>query len=76
MLRLLQLVRCSPPDLPLRLTCTGNLSVGSPRVFLLAILRQIETAETGSSRVLLLHALKEVHQFDDRLDQGAKQCTR
>ncbi|KAK8845507.1 hypothetical protein IAR55_006220 [Kwoniella newhampshirensis] len=38
----------------------GNLAVGSPRVFLPEIVKHIETADSGSSRLLLLHALKEV----------------
>jgi cullin-associated NEDD8-dissociated protein 1 len=39
---------------------SGNLAVGSPKVFLPAIIKKIEGAQSESSRVLLLHALKEV----------------
>ncbi|WWD22460.1 hypothetical protein CI109_106951 [Kwoniella shandongensis] len=40
----------------------GNLAVGSPNVFLPAIVKRIEAADNETSRLLLLHALKEVIQ--------------
>lgn len=36
------------------------MAVGSPNVFLPALVKRIETSNTESSRLLLLHALKEV----------------
>ncbi|WVF66132.1 hypothetical protein IAT40_000871 [Kwoniella sp. CBS 6097] len=38
----------------------GNLAVGAPKVFLPAITKNIGSAATEGSRLLLLHALKEV----------------
>ncbi|WWC85910.1 uncharacterized protein L201_000780 [Kwoniella dendrophila CBS 6074] len=38
----------------------GNLAVGAPKVFLPSITKQIETATDESSRLLVLHSLKEV----------------
>lgn len=47
-------------SLLLSLTVAGNLAVGSPKVFLAAIVTRINSAKTEGDRVLLLHALKEV----------------
>ncbi|ORY22630.1 armadillo-type protein [Naematelia encephala] len=38
----------------------GNLAVGSPKVFLPAVVKHITSADDEASRLLLLHALKEV----------------
>ncbi|OCF45173.1 tip120-family protein [Kwoniella heveanensis CBS 569] len=38
----------------------GNLAVGAPKVFLPAIIKRISSASSEGSRLLLLHALKEV----------------
>lgn len=41
---------------------TGNLAVGSHHVFLPALVKHIGSETSGASRLLLLHALKEVSQ--------------
>jgi len=49
----------------------GNMAVGAPDDFLPVLIHQLEGAQDESSRLLLLHALKEVilHSSDPQLDK-------
>lgn len=48
----------------------GNMAVGAPTQFLPELIQRLESAQDESSRLLLLHAIKEVilHSSDPQLD--------
>lgn len=58
-LRSLQVCLATPAASPFA-DRSGNLAVGSPQVFLPALIKHLGVAHSEATRVLLLHALKEV----------------